>query len=167
MPQTIETNKRPTGRPPMYNQALVEVICSRIATGQSLREICRSKDMPSMTAVFNWLGKYPRFVEQYTRACAARSLYLAEEIIDIADDGTNDWVTRQNSDGEDYEVPNNEHIQRSRLRVDTRKWLLSKLMPKVYGDKITNEVTGPDGGPVEIREIELRIVKPNRTDITD
>lgn len=113
------------------------------------------------------MAKYPDFAAQYVRACDARALYLAEELVDIADDGTNDWITRQNSDGEDYEVPNNEHIQRSRLRVDTRKWLLSKLMPKVYGDKITNELTGPDGGPVDIKQIELRIVKPDRHEASD
>ena len=159
---------KPTiGRPTKYNKQVVDLICGRIAAGQSMREVCRASDTPSMRVVFEWLAKYPSFAQQYALACDARTQYIAEELLDIADDGTNDWTTRQNSEGEDYEVPNNEHIQRSRLRVDTRKWLLSKLMPKVYGDKITNELTGPDGGPVEIKQVELRIIKPDRVETPD
>jgi hypothetical protein len=61
----------------------------------------------------------------------------------ISDDGRNDYT-----ETEDGEVPNHEHIQRSRLRVDSRKWLASKLVPKKYGDKVSAEVSGPDGGPI-------------------
>jgi hypothetical protein len=62
---------------------------------------------------------------------------MADEMLEVADDGTNDWMLRRGSDEEDdlYQL-NGEHLQRSRLRVDTRKWLLSKALPKVYGDKL-------------------------------
>jgi hypothetical protein len=71
-------------------------------------------------------------------------LRLADELLDISDDATNDYMIRKNGD-DDEEVVNHDHIARSRLRVDTRKWLLSKMLPKVFGDKITQEVTGKDG----------------------
>lgn len=66
---------------------------------------------------------------------------MADELVEIADDGTNDYVERE-VDGGVRVVFDGEHFQRSRLRVDTRKWVLSKVLPKIYGDKIGVEVTG-------------------------
>lgn len=135
--------KGKTGRPTDYSPELAADICARIADGQSVREISRSDDMPAMSSIFLWLSKYTEFSEQYAQACTARTEYLAEEILDIADDGTNDWMERKNTDGDVIaEVVNGEAIQRSKLRVDTRKWILSKMQPKKYGDKVTNEHTG-------------------------
>ena len=73
--------------------------------------------------------------------------------LDIADDGSNDWVERKNADGSTTEVVNGEHIQRSRVRIDARKWLLSKLAPKKYGDKL--EFAGDPNNPIvhEIRRV--------------
>jgi hypothetical protein len=83
------------------------------------------------------------FSEQYAKACEARTDAMAEDILDIADDGTNDYVEREREDGSTYEVTNNEAIQRSKLRVDTRKWLMAKTMPKKYGEKL-DLTTGGD-----------------------
>lgn len=69
----------------------------------------------------------------------------ADEITEISDDGTNDWMTIKRG-GDEVDVPNNEVLQRSRLRVDTRKWLMSKIAPKKYGEKIENH-TIHDVGP--------------------
>lgn len=73
--------------------------------------------------------------------------HWAEEIIEIADDGSNDWMERNDKDNPGF-VANGEHIQRSRLRSDNRKWLLSKLAARKYGDKL--EHTGPEGGPIQV-----------------
>ena len=129
----------PAGRPSIYTDDLADEICQRIADGQSVREICRADDMPAMSTVFRWLSdpRYITFREQYARAVEARAEYHADEILDIADDGTNDWMERFGKDGESlgWSV-NGEAVQRSKLRIDSRKWLLSKLMPKKYGDKL-------------------------------
>lgn len=93
------------------------------------------------------MRKYPEFLKQYARAKEESADAMAEEMLDIADDGTNDWMARSEQRGGGYEL-NGEHIQRSRVRIDTRKWLASKLKPKKYGEKV--EHTGPDGGPVQI-----------------
>lgn len=74
--------------------------------------------------------------------------HWSDEVIDISDDGSNDWMERNH--GEDKQSTwtiNGEHVQRSRLRVDTRKWLLSKLKPERYGDRV--EHSGPQGGPIQ------------------
>ena len=116
--------------------------------GESLRSICLSEDMPDRKTVFNWLHRNTEFFHQYARAREVQAEVWADEINDIADDSTNDYVTRTKRDGSEYEEFNAEAVMRARLRVDSRKWLLSKLLPKKYGDKVQTEVTGKDGGPV-------------------
>jgi hypothetical protein len=104
-------------------------------TGQSLREVCRRDDMPARSTVQSWLAKHEEFSDQYARACQIRQEELFDEIFEIADDGSNDWMDRQVGD-QTVEVVNQEAIQRSKLRIDTRKWALSKMNPKKYGEKL-------------------------------
>ncbi|UGA46650.1 terminase small subunit protein [Bradyrhizobium quebecense] len=124
-----------------------------MAEGESLRSICRDEEMPGLSTVFLWLSKDKAFVEQYARAIDARSTVMEEEILQISDDASGDVI-----EGEDGSVKvNAEFVARSRLKVDTRKWLMARMSPKKYGDKLTTEVTGADGGPIkqEISRIEL------------
>lgn len=119
-----------------YTQELADLICERLVEGESLRKICLSDDMPSAALVCRWLGEHDEFREQYARAREAQADTLADEILDIADDGSNDFM------GED-EKYNGDAVQRSKLRVDARKWLAAKMLPKKYGDKI-DVTTGGD-----------------------
>jgi hypothetical protein len=105
--------------------------------------------MPDSRTVFRWLGKHDEFRLQYARACEARSDAHAEDIIDIADDGTNDWIEVRDKDG----VPvgyreNGEALRRSALRVDARKWLMAKMRPKRYGDKL--QLAGDASAPLQV-----------------
>ena len=70
-------------------------------------------------------------------------------MLEIADNSTNDWMERRREDGTVVTVLNGEHVQRSRLRIDTRKWLLAKLQPKKYGKHVSAALTGSDGGPIK------------------
>lgn len=127
-----------------YTDRLAALICERLAEGQSLREICRDNSMPAMSTVFRWLAANESFREQYARAREAQADAFGEDIIDIADDATNDWMLRRQ--GEDtVEVINSEHISRSKLRVDARKWLMSKMAPKKYGDRIDSNIKHEHG----------------------
>ena len=133
-----------TGRPSSFTKETADIICERISNGESLREICRSDDMPSKTTVMRWLGSNEAFRDQYARAREAQADHFADEILEIADDGTNDWMTR--GVGEDATtVPDHEHISRSKLRVDARKWLMSKMAPKKYGDRVETVHSGSIG----------------------
>lgn len=134
------------GRPSDYTAELVTQICQLITEGMSLREICRREDMPDKSTVFRWLSENDKaaFHDQYARATAARAEFWAEEIIEISDDGSNDWAERQVAPGVIRRMPDPEVVNRSKLRVDARKWLMSKLQPKKYGDKLTNEHVGGD-----------------------
>ncbi len=135
------------GRPSKYTDKLADKICQMIAQGQSVRSICAKKDMISMQTFFRWLRENDKFSEQYARACEERSYMHAEEILEIADDATNDYMEQHDESDEltGYKL-NGENIQRSRLRIDTRKWLMSKLNPKVYGDKLDMTTNGNDIG---------------------
>ena len=127
------TNK--IGRPSTYTQEIADRICEQLAMGESLRTACKGDDMPSVATVFNWFRTYPEFLEQYARAKQESADAMAEEILDIADDGSNDWMKVNYGETEFWKT-NGEALQRSRLRVDTRKWLMSKMKPKKYGEKI-------------------------------
>ena len=145
------------GRPSKYNTEIAEKICSLIASGMSLRKICAKDGMPDVTTVILWsIQDREGFSQQYANARRHQAELLADELFDIADDSTNDYMIRQSNSGESHEVSNPEVVARSRLRVDTRKWYLSKVLPKVYGDKILQEITGKDGGPIEIIERVIR-----------
>ncbi len=122
------------GRPSLYTDKLVARICRRLAEGESLRGICADKAMPAISTVMGWLfdGNHNEFSEQYARAREAQAEIRADEIVDIADDASGDFT----ADKDGKPVANSEHIQRSRLRVDARKWIAAKLLPKRYGDKL-------------------------------
>ena len=148
-----EQPKHAGGRPTLYSDELSATICARIADGQSVREICRDEAMPCMSTVFNWLAGNSEFLERYARAKEAQAEHLAEDILDIADDGSNDWIQRAGKDGETFWVENGEALQRSRLRVDARKWLLSKLLPKKYGDKLA--LGGDSNAPLVVKIVRF------------
>lgn len=133
------------GRPSSYSPELAERICAEIATtSKSLRTICQSDDMPCVQTILNWLNNNPSFLAQYTRAKEEQADHLVEEMIEIADDGTNDFMTITKGD-ESYEVENKEWTSRSKLRVEARKWIASKLKPKKYGEKFDVTTTPIEG----------------------
>lgn len=129
-------------RPSDYTSELAEAICLRLAEGESLRSICRDDVMPDKATVLRWIARHDVFRDQYVRAKEQGAEALAEEMFEIADDGSNDWMEQLDSEGEaiGYKL-NGEHVQRSKLRIDTRKWYLSKILPKKYGDRIQQDVT--------------------------
>lgn len=149
-----ETPRGP-GRPTDYTDEIRDLICARLATGMSLRSACRPDDVVAESTARLWAKdpKHP-FSAHYVRARELGYLALADETLEISDDASNDWMMREDKDGKSIGwAVNGDHIQRSRLRVDTRKWLLSKCLPKIFGDRVTTEVTGKDGGPIETKDV--------------
>lgn len=124
------------GRPSNYNDEIADLICEKISTTTvGLNRICEADDMPCQTTVYKWLREHSEFAQKYARAHEARAHLLIGEILEIADDGTNDYMTITKGDME-YNVEDKEVTNRSKLRVEARKWIASKLLPKVYGDKL-------------------------------
>lgn len=126
------------GRPTQYSQEIADVICEEISTSnKSLKTICENEYMPAVRTVLYWLKSNEDFLHQYTRAKEEQADFLAEEIIEIADDSSNDTLY-----GDFGPMENKEWVNRSKLRVEARKWVASKLKPKKYGDKV--DVTSGD-----------------------
>lgn len=132
------------GRQSEYSPEIAAAICLRLAEGESLRQICLDETMPGRRTVFDWLTKHEDFVAMYNIARDMQAETLVDEITDIADDGSNDWMEAYDRDGERSGWrENGEAINRSRLRIDARKWLAGKMKPKKYGDKTDVSVNGP------------------------
>jgi len=142
---------------PVYTPELAREICRRLTEGETLKVICRDDGMPAPSTVRLWVLDNVKagpddpegFVDLYARARLVGYLGMADELLEIADDGTGDYVEKERPDGSKFLAFDGEHVQRSRLRVDTRNWILAKALPKIYGDKLAAEVTGEDGGPIE------------------
>jgi len=144
------TNRRKgPGRPTRYSPEAVLEICRRMENGESLRQICATPGMPGRTTVMRWLEAEPEFQKSYARARERLVEYWADEIVEIADGAEQDFV-----DGK----VNHEAINRSRLRVDARKWLMSKLAPRKYGDRVTTEVVGDPENPLAPHRVEIIFV---------
>jgi hypothetical protein len=128
----------------VYTDEIADQICDGLANARSLRSICCDPEMPSQSTVFRWLAddRFLGFRERYARAREAQADAIFDEMLDIADDGSNDWMERRRDDGSVEEVLNHEHIQRSKLRIEARKWMAAKLRPKVYGDRLEVEHAG-------------------------
>jgi hypothetical protein len=146
-----ETKKR-TGRPSSFNQEQADEICKRLSEGETLTKIVKSEGMPALNTIYRWSEANEAFRKQYARARDEFYRRMADDVMDHSDDAKNDFTVDEHG----KRVVNHENIQRSRLRVDTRKWLLSKMLPKLYGDKIElsgklgHEVSGPDGGALQL-----------------
>ena len=134
------------GRPSSYTDEIAQTICERIAQGESVRAICEDDDMPAQSSVYLWLTKNKQFSEQYAHAREGQCEHFLEEIMEIADE----------------EPEFHHHVGWARNRIDTRKWAMSKLAPKKYGDKILH--AGHDDGPVKIEEVRRIIVQPGDKD---
>lgn len=142
-----------------FSQIAADAVCAILEDGKSLRAACKELDLSPRT-VLDWTKANEAFSTQYTRAREVGYKLLADEIIDIADE--KDVQVRY--DGEDTTLDlSPTAIARNRLRVDTRKWMLSKMLPKIYGDKL--ELSGdPDKPLTTVTRIELVPMRGNNTD---
>jgi hypothetical protein len=132
------------GAPSKKTPEILAAICEGIVQGKSARRMCIEVGI-GQTTLWQWLEDDIEFQKQYARAKDKGHDLMAEEILDIADESANDTKTRQ--DGSTY--IDNEAVQRSRLRVDARKWYLSKLAPKKYGEKVETVHSGDPANPIQ------------------
>lgn len=144
-----------------FSQEVFDEICERLADGESLRAICSEDEMPNKASVFRWLANDKTLSDQYARAREAQADALFDEILDIADDARNDWMERR-GEGDAGWVANGEHIQRSRVRIDARKWMAGKMRPKVYGEKLDH--TSSDGSMSPVTGFDIKVASAPASD---
>jgi len=154
--------KRKPGRPSLYTPRITGEILRRLHESEgdelpeSLRAICRDPKMPNMTTVVDWLKDHPEFSQRYARARELRKDALVDRMLSLAakvksvaygDPGTGEAGAK---------------VAAYKIEIDTIKWVLSKEYSRDYGDLLKQEISGPDGGPLEnvlsiTPEIEARI----------
>ena len=144
------------GRPSKYTKKNRREILRRLAAGESLRAICVSDHLPDRVTVARWVVVHRKFHAQYARARDVGLDQLADEIIEISDDSSEDLIPGESKRGEAMNVANHARVQRDRLRVDSRKWYVSKLAPKRYGDRLS--VTGADDKPLVPGKVQVQFV---------
>ena len=127
------------GRHTTFTPELAAEICARLSTGEPLAVICRDEHMPAVRTVSDWKREHELFATEA----------LAAQCLEISDDEQHDWLMTKKG-----VIVNEVAIGRARLQVDTRLKLLAKWYPARYGDKTSMELTGPNGGPLQISETE-------------
>jgi hypothetical protein len=126
------------GRPSDYTPEKAEYICEQVAHGRIILDIIKDEGMPGLTTFFRWLAAHDEFRNKYRDARDIQAQLMADELKQIADDGRNDTYTdEKGNERVAWDV-----IKRSELRVSTRMWLMSKMMPKKYGDSQSIQVAG-------------------------
>lgn len=138
----------PPKRPTQYTPQLGERLLERMANGVTATEICRDPTMPTWGVLKRWERDYPDFGRRYETARRQCCEYMTDEIITIADNAANDYIQRSTGGL----VFNREGFERSRLRIDSRKWTASKVLRHVYGDKSEVDLRTPDGLNVKVEE---------------
>lgn len=120
-----------------FTQELFDEICKKIADGQSVREACDAKHLPDRCTFNEWRKATPELQAQYDRACLDREDSIFDDIQHIAD--------------------NERDSRRAAVRIDARKWRLKNMNRKKYGDHVTEELTGPNGGPLKVERVRLNM----------
>ncbi|WP_315830994.1 hypothetical protein [Bradyrhizobium prioriisuperbiae] len=128
---------RPSGHPSSYTDELAERICTELRTGRTLVDVCRDEGMPSEHTVLERVQRNRGgFTERYRLAREIGYLVMADQIIEIIDDSSNDWSEQVDASGDVRQVFNRENVTRSRLRFEGRRWLLSKALPRIFGERL-------------------------------
>lgn len=134
------------GRPSSYSLDLAARFCQQIGEGKTLRAVCNTNGMPDWHTIHRWLDKHEEFRMQYTRARDLCMQAWEHKLVEIAHDESRDLQP----DGKGGFRSDNTAVNRDRLKIDSYKWLMSKMAPKKYGDLTKLEVGGVDGVPLVI-----------------
>lgn len=141
--------KKKTGRPSTYDPEIARQMCEQLSEGIPLREICRQEGFPAWRTVYDWIAKDEDLSAHIAHAREVGYDSLAEECLSIADDASNDWMEKFDKDGRSMGWQlNGDHVQRSKLRIETRLKLLAKWNPKKYGDRV--QVAGDAENPLQV-----------------
>lgn len=137
-----------------YTEELGQLFCELIAMGLSVKQALRHPLLPNTTnTIYLWLHQNDDFAKLYRIAQRGRAEAMVEEMIEISDDADDDIKMGANGP-----VLNTSSVNRSRLRIDTRKWVASKWFSERFGDKVTNEITGPGGSSVGNTQIVVQLL---------
>lgn len=141
------------GRPSEYTPEKAEEICAWMSDGGSLRQYCMQEGAPAFSTVCRWRRQNEDFRANYDQAREDWADAVFEELFEISDDGTNDTYTVHDNEGNEMERVNHDHISRSKLRVDTRKWALARMNARRFGDRQAIDVGGQKENPLNLADL--------------
>jgi len=122
---------RPVGRPTLYTPELAQEIVDRLLNGESLVKIADDAQMPARVTIYRWFDEYPDFGTKCARAREGLADFLVDEIEKLAASA------------------NKENIEVMKLRISVAQWRAMKMAPRQYGDRVRQELTGANGGPIQ------------------
>lgn len=126
-----------------YTKELGEHICNGILQGRTLKSITGDSNMPRLNTIMTWLHQFEEFNTMYYKARQLQMELIIDGILEISDDASNDYTHYvDEKTGEVTHIFNHEHVARSRLKIDTRKFLAAKLAPRIYGERVTIDHQG-------------------------
>jgi hypothetical protein len=136
-----------------WTDELEDAICAAIAvTPKGLEEVCEENGFPNARSIYRHLVSSEQFSQKYARGREHQLQLLADQLVPLADKDRICQKRTIKADGSE-EVVILDQVERTKLQIETRKWLLGKLAPKKYGDKLQQQITGEDGGPLVIKHI--------------
>lgn len=156
MTQNLATDvveKRGRGRPTVFgiDHPCWQLMTEQMSMGKSLSTALKADNMPSYYAVMLMIKKNPEFRTMYEKAIEDRADRLAEEILELADEEMPEHLEGPMASA---------WVQRKRMQVDARKWIASKLKPKMYGDRIDVAVTDTRISVMDaLKEAKQRVLK--------
>lgn len=134
-------------RIPSYNQTLADQICYRIAAGETLTSILQDPNMPTQPTIWQWIRDRPAFSLAYHQARTEQMRTWADEIIHLADDSKDDWIKATGRTGKTAEPRlDREHIERTKVRIHARQWLMARLAPGEFGEAVARGEGRQEGG---------------------
>lgn len=136
--------QRSVGRPSTYSDEIADIICERMINGESLVKICKDEAMPSRASVYRWFEARPDFETRCARAREGLADFLVDEIEELADATTE------------------ANVQSMKVKISTKQWRAMKMAPRIYGDRTRTELTGADGGAIQVKAttIDARQLEP-------
>lgn len=150
MPRFKPTPEKPLpgrpGRPSTYREEIADEIVKRMIEGESLTDICKDERMPPRVTIYAWYDRHPEFYQRCARAREALADFLVDEIEELAKTTTE------------------ANVQSRKVQISTKQWRAMKLAPRFYGDRAQVEVTGANGGPMQVQAltIDASILQPTQ-----
>lgn len=141
-PKSATRVKRKMGRPSLYSAALASRICEKVSACEAVHKFAGKDGMPNEATIYRWLNEHPDFCENFTRARERQADRMVAECREIAD-------TEKDKMGA---------VERDRLRVQVRQWGAERMAPKKYGARVKQELSGPNGGPIEVADASRKLL---------
>jgi hypothetical protein len=147
-----------------YTAEIADRILDELMSGRPLDDICNEPDMPAASSVRNWVkDNREGFAARYREAREVGYDTIGEQTLKVVDDRRNDWIVRRREDGTTETILDPQRVNRAELRFKARRWLLSKMLPKTFGDRFDRDTRQEANGGINSEMAEIMKLIDGRT----